>query len=184
LPVLQRFHIDGDHVQLETCPLGFNLFSLTADFQTKLLTASCSHRSIKTPRYDRTLHDSKPHDQASFTSFNTTDDVSQVPRLDSRLHFCHERYVYVFACSGRMARDLMVILAAALIRRASVTCEDGQAVSNEACCALYPILQDIQANLFDNGECGEQAHSALRIAFHDAIGYSKTRSVYVPFLFR
>ncbi|KAH9978777.1 manganese peroxidase [Lactifluus volemus] len=64
---------------------------------------------------------------------------------------------------------------AALIRR--VTCADGQVVSNGACCALYPILQDIQANLFDDGECGEQAHSALRIAFHDAIGYSKTQSL-------
>jgi hypothetical protein len=36
--------------------------------------------------------------------------------------------------------------------------------------------------LFDNGECGEDAHSALRIAFHDAIGYSKkSKKAYVAF---
>jgi cytochrome c peroxidase len=62
---------------------------------------------------------------------------------------------------------------AALVRR--VTCPNGKGVSNEKCCDLFPILEDIQANLFDHGECGEDAHSALRIAFHDAIGYSTTR---------
>jgi manganese peroxidase len=30
----------------------------------------------------------------------------------------------------------------------------------------------MQADLFDKGECGEGAHSALRLAFHDAIGFS------------
>ena len=56
-----------------------------------------------------------------------------------------------------------------------MTCPNGKSVSNEKCCALFPVLEDIQANLFDHGECGEDAHSALRIAFHDAIGYSTTR---------
>ncbi|KAH9083667.1 heme peroxidase [Lactarius deliciosus] len=37
--------------------------------------------------------------------------------------------------------------------------------------------QDIQANLFDGGICGEDAHSALRLAFHDAIGFSLTKKV-------
>ncbi|KAF8803274.1 manganese peroxidase 1 [Phlegmacium glaucopus] len=43
---------------------------------------------------------------------------------------------------------------------------------NPACAALVPIVQLIQTNLFDGGECGEEAHSALRLAFHDAIGFS------------
>ncbi|KAN0103850.1 hem peroxidase, partial [Russula decolorans] len=64
-------------------------------------------------------------------------------------------------------------VAAALVRR--VTCPNGKSVYNDKCCVLFPILEDIQANLFDHGECGEDVHWALRIAFHDAIGYSATR---------
>ena len=74
----------------------------------------------------------------------------------------------------------MTVAAAALVRR--VTCPDGNVVSNKKCCVLFPVLEDIQKNLFDNGECGEDAHSALRIAFHDAIGFStKSKKAYVAF---
>nr|UDP83131.1 manganese peroxidase 4 [Cyathus bulleri] len=59
---------------------------------------------------------------------------------------------------------------AALTKR--VTCPDGHTTANRACCALFPVVQNIQQNLFDGGECGEEAHSALRLAFHDAIGFS------------
>lgn len=38
--------------------------------------------------------------------------------------------------------------------------------------ALFPIVDTLQSQLFDGSECGEEAHSALRIAFHDAIGFS------------
>lgn len=38
--------------------------------------------------------------------------------------------------------------------------------------ALFPTVDFIQENLFDGGECGEEAHSALRLSFHDAIGFS------------
>ncbi|KAI0298624.1 manganese peroxidase 3 [Russula brevipes] len=69
----------------------------------------------------------------------------------------------------------MTVFAAALVRR--VTCPNGGVTANEACCVLFPILKDIQKNLFDGGECGEDAHSALRLAFHDAIGYSMSQSV-------
>jgi cytochrome c peroxidase len=64
--------------------------------------------------------------------------------------------------------------AAALTRR--VTCSDGNVVSNEKCCALFPVLADLQENLFDGGICGEDAHSALRLSFHDAIGFSLTQN--------
>ncbi|OBZ74439.1 Manganese peroxidase 3 [Grifola frondosa] len=59
----------------------------------------------------------------------------------------------------------------ALIRR--VTCPDGvNVVNNAACCSLFAIRDDIQANLFDGGECGEDVHESLRLTFHDAIGIS------------
>ncbi|KAI0631044.1 hypothetical protein C8Q77DRAFT_179322 [Trametes polyzona] len=53
-----------------------------------------------------------------------------------------------------------------------VTCSNGQQTANAACCALFPILDDIQQNLFDGGECGEEVHESLRLTFHDAIGIS------------
>ncbi|KAJ7716902.1 manganese peroxidase 2 [Mycena maculata] len=71
---------------------------------------------------------------------------------------------------------LLVALAtvsnAALTRR--VVCPDGNTVTNEACCALFPVLEDIQANMLDFGECGDAAHTALRVSFHDAIGFSNS----------
>ncbi|KAJ7635751.1 putative versatile peroxidase [Mycena polygramma] len=53
------------------------------------------------------------------------------------------------------------------------TCAGGQQVANEACCSLFPVLEDIVPNLFGN-ECGDDAHGALRLSFHDAIGFSPT----------
>jgi hypothetical protein len=37
---------------------------------------------------------------------------------------------------------------------------------------LFPIIDTLQEKLFDGSECGEEAHSALRLSFHDAIGFS------------
>ena len=62
-------------------------------------------------------------------------------------------------------------LPAAVTKR--VTCPGGGVTANAACCSLFPILQDIQANLFEN-ECGDNAHEALRLTFHDAIGISQS----------
>ncbi|OJT02974.1 Manganese peroxidase 3 [Trametes pubescens] len=53
-----------------------------------------------------------------------------------------------------------------------VMCDTGQVTANAACCALFPILEDIQENLFNDGECGEEVRESLRLAFHDAIGIS------------
>ncbi|KAH9994916.1 manganese peroxidase 3 [Russula compacta] len=64
---------------------------------------------------------------------------------------------------------------AALIRR--FTCPSGQVVSKMECCGLFPILENIQDNLFEGGKCGEDAHSALRLAFHDSIGFSLNRDI-------
>ncbi|KAJ7897837.1 manganese peroxidase, partial [Mycena leptocephala] len=53
-------------------------------------------------------------------------------------------------------------------------CPDGTVVGNAACCAFIPLAQDLQANVFGN-ECGEDAHEALRLTFHDAIAISQIR---------
>nr|AQT03613.1 manganese peroxidase 2 [Irpex lacteus] len=58
---------------------------------------------------------------------------------------------------------------AAITKR--VACPDGKnTATNAACCSLFAIRDDIQANLFDGGECGEEVHESFRLTFHDAIG--------------
>ena len=53
---------------------------------------------------------------------------------------------------------------AAITKR--VTCPDGvNTATNAACCALFAIRDDIQENLFDGGECGEEV-SAFLSAWH------------------
>ncbi|KAI0265557.1 peroxidase [Gloeopeniophorella convolvens] len=60
---------------------------------------------------------------------------------------------------------------AAITRR--VACPDGvHTATNAACCSLFPIVDVLQSQLFDGGECGEDAHESLRLTFHDAIGWS------------
>lgn len=50
---------------------------------------------------------------------------------------------------------------AALTRR--VACPDGKnTATNAACCAWFPILEDVQESLFDGGECGEEVWVFLR----------------------
>ncbi|KAF7359876.1 Peroxidase [Mycena venus] len=74
---------------------------------------------------------------------------------------------------------LLLAIATARLTDASitkrVTCPTGQTTANAACCVLFPILDDIQANLFDGGECGEEVHESLRLTFHDAIGFSPSQ---------
>ncbi|KAF7303556.1 Peroxidase [Mycena indigotica] len=73
-----------------------------------------------------------------------------------------------------------IVLLAASLRVASaaltkrVTCSTGQVTANAACCALFPVVDDLIENLFDGGECGEETHESLRLTFHDAIGLSPT----------
>ena len=59
---------------------------------------------------------------------------------------------------------------AALTRR--VACPDGiNTATNAACCALFPIRDDIIENLFHN-QCAEEAHESFRLTFHDAVAFS------------
>ncbi|KAF7305267.1 Peroxidase [Mycena chlorophos] len=78
----------------------------------------------------------------------------------------------MFSKSLVVLAALATVLASPLERR--VTCAGGQTTSNEACCVLFPVLEDIQANLFGNDTCGDASHTALRVSFHDAIGFSMT----------
>jgi cytochrome c peroxidase len=50
---------------------------------------------------------------------------------------------------------------------------DADALVPEKCAFLLPIRDDLLDNLFTN-ECGDAAHGALRLIFHDAIGISPT----------
>ncbi|KAJ7749386.1 manganese-dependent peroxidase [Mycena metata] len=68
---------------------------------------------------------------------------------------------------------LVTVSNAALTKR--VACPNGNIVSNKACCALFPVLEDIQKNMFADDGCADAAHATLRVAFHDAIGFSKTK---------
>ncbi|KAJ7112485.1 manganese peroxidase 1 [Mycena epipterygia] len=52
----------------------------------------------------------------------------------------------------------------------NVFCSNGHQAPSNTCCVWYDVLKDIQ-DLFQ-GICGDDAHDALRLAFHDAIGFS------------
>jgi hypothetical protein len=61
--------------------------------------------------------------------------------------------------------DSFIILnfAAAITKR--VACPDGvHTATNAACCALFAVRDDIQENLFDGGECGEEVHESFRLS--------------------
>lgn len=61
---------------------------------------------------------------------------------------------------------------AAITKR--VACADGvHTATNAACCAWFPVLDDLQTNLFDS-QCGQDAREALRLTFHDGIAFSPT----------
>ncbi|KAI0358485.1 manganase peroxidase [Trametes cingulata] len=73
--------------------------------------------------------------------------------------------------------SLVSVLAALQVANGAITrrvaCPDGvNTATNAACCALFAVRDDIQQNLFDGGECGEDVHESLRLTFHDAIGIS------------
>lgn len=76
-----------------------------------------------------------------------------------------------------MISQVLVALATVTLANAAaavVRCPDGKhTASNAACCAFFSLRDELQANVF-KGECGEDTHEILRLAFHDAIGFSKS----------
>ncbi|KAF8184241.1 manganese peroxidase 1 [Pholiota molesta] len=79
-------------------------------------------------------------------------------------------FARLISIAGAALAASQVVNAAATTH--GVKCPTGQTTANAACCALFPIIDKLQSNLFDGAECGEEAHSALRLSFHDAIGFS------------
>ncbi|KAF8175546.1 manganese peroxidase 1 [Pholiota molesta] len=78
---------------------------------------------------------------------------------------------------ARLSAIVALALGATQIANAAVTkrvtCSTGQVTANAACCGYsLPGRRLPPDQPFDGAECGEEAHSALRIAFHDAIGFS------------
>ncbi|PBK93303.1 manganese peroxidase isozyme precursor [Armillaria gallica] len=54
------------------------------------------------------------------------------------------------------------------------TCSNGKTVSSAECCVWFDVLEDIQAHMYNGGICDEVASDAIRLTFHDAIGYSSS----------
>ncbi|KIM42047.1 class II peroxidase [Hebeloma cylindrosporum] len=73
---------------------------------------------------------------------------------------------------ARLSAIVALALGASQLASAATTCSTGQTTAHAACCSLFPVVDLLQKELFDGGECGEEAHSALRLSFHDAIGFS------------
>lgn len=70
---------------------------------------------------------------------------------------------------------LSFIAAASAASTKRVNCPDGKnSASNKACCAFFPLRDELQSEPFFNKQCGENSHEVLRLAFHDAIGISKS----------
>jgi len=65
----------------------------------------------------------------------------------------------------------LATLAFAAPSSTSVTCADGNVAPHSACCPFFALRDDMLENLFQ-GVCGEDAHQAVRLIFHDSIGFS------------
>ncbi|KLO11717.1 manganese peroxidase 2 [Schizopora paradoxa] len=67
---------------------------------------------------------------------------------------------------------LAASVSAASIKR--VACPDGKhTATNAACCVFFSLADELQTNKFDS-QCSEDAHEALRLTFHDAIGFTRS----------
>ncbi|KAI0708498.1 versatile peroxidase VPS1 [Earliella scabrosa] len=75
-----------------------------------------------------------------------------------------------------LAKTIVSFLTLALVVGAlppkRAKCSKGRTASDAKCCVWFDVLDDIQENLFDGGECGEEVHESLRLTFHDAISFS------------
>ncbi|KAJ6528227.1 heme peroxidase [Mycena vulgaris] len=70
------------------------------------------------------------------------------------------------------AAFLALVVAAVAVPTKRAACGNGRTAAHASCCIWFDVLDDIQENLFDGGECGEEVHESLRLTFHDAIGFS------------
>ncbi|CAA7266106.1 unnamed protein product [Cyclocybe aegerita] len=75
----------------------------------------------------------------------------------------------------RLASIVFLSLAACQVSAGvtrQVKCPSGHFTTNEKCCQLFPIVDLLQHELFHGSKCEAGAHHALRLSFHDAIGFS------------
>ncbi|TFK70626.1 manganese peroxidase 1 [Pluteus cervinus] len=63
-------------------------------------------------------------------------------------------------------------VSAGVFQQKPAKCSKGRTATHSQCCVWFDVLDDIQAGLFDRGQCGEEVHESLRLTFHDAIGFS------------
>ncbi|KAJ7863943.1 putative peroxidase [Mycena olivaceomarginata] len=75
-----------------------------------------------------------------------------------------------------MKLSLAYLASIATVGASRTTCSKGRTAAIATCCVWYDVLDDLQTNLFE-GKCGDDAHDALRLSFHDAIGFFSQRSV-------
>ncbi|KAI0263833.1 manganese peroxidase isozyme precursor [Gloeopeniophorella convolvens] len=66
----------------------------------------------------------------------------------------------------------VLAVSAVAVPQPRASCSNGRTAAHATCCKWFDVLDDIQKNLFDGGECGEETHESLRLTFHDAIGFS------------
>jgi len=71
------------------------------------------------------------------------------------------------------SKYLLVSLAVASAATAAIIAERQSSV----CDVWTSVRDDLIANRFDGGECGEEVHESLRLTFHDAIGFSRSGQV-------
>ncbi|KAJ7775808.1 putative peroxidase [Mycena olivaceomarginata] len=71
-----------------------------------------------------------------------------------------------------MKLSLAYLASIATVGASRTTCSKGRTAAIATCCVWYDVLDDLQTNLFE-GKCGDDAHDALRLSFHDAIGFSR-----------
>ncbi|KAF9468402.1 manganese peroxidase 1 [Collybia nuda] len=82
------------------------------------------------------------------------------------------RYIKMFKLSAVLLSSVLFAVAAPAPTEKLVTCAGGRTTAHATCCKWFVVLDDLQENLFDGGECGEETHESLRLTFHDAIGFS------------
>jgi len=51
--------------------------------------------------------------------------------------------------------------------------ESNHSLTRDQCKPWFTILRELQANIFNDGKCNDQAREALRLTFHDAVGRSR-----------
>ncbi|KAF7335796.1 Peroxidase [Mycena venus] len=62
------------------------------------------------------------------------------------------------------AAFLALVVAVAAMPTKRATCSKGRTSAHASCCVWFDVLDDIQENLFDGGECGEEVHESLRVS--------------------